>query len=102
MPNIIYSPTAQLVQVEDFPADCERTVKGALYVRPGTSAVVSDDEAKHLKARGIVFSVVGASKPPKPPPKPAAPPAQASNLSGPPLITLPAVGPQKGSQADQK
>lgn len=62
MPTITYSPTSQLTQVEDFPADCERTVKGALHVRPGTTAVVSEGEAAHLKARGVAFSVAGAKR----------------------------------------
>lgn len=77
MPNIIYSPTAQLVQVEDFPDGCERTVKGALYVRPGATAIVSSGEAAHLKAKGVVFSVLGPKVPLTPPvgskPKPATP-----------------------------
>lgn len=73
MPNILFSPTAQLVQIEDFPEDCERTVKGALYVRPGAMAVVSDGEAAHLKQRGVSFSVVGPKVPLAPPTKPGAP-----------------------------
>jgi hypothetical protein len=80
MPTIIFSPSAQLQQIDDFPADCGRTVVGAIHVAPGRTCVVSDDEAAHLKARGVVFSVAGA--PLKPPaasragrkPAPAAPP----------------------------
>jgi hypothetical protein len=100
MPTIIYSPTSQLSQVEDFPADCERTVKGALYVRPGATAVVSDGEAARLQARGIVFTVVGGPKPvpvaalpaPKPPSKPSAPIATLPVPSAMPISSAPAGG----------
>lgn len=99
VPTIIYSPSAQLIQVEDFPTDCERTVKGALHVRPGSTAIVSDGEAAHLKQRGIAFSVSGPkaaltpAKAPAPPDdkdagpssslKPAAPSGPPQALPGP-------------------
>lgn len=95
MPTIIFSPTAQLQQVEDFPDNCERTIKGAIYVRPGGTCVVSDCEAAHLKSKGIVFTVAGAPKlgatastspaptPAKPPSAPKAPlPGLPSNPFG--------------------
>lgn len=99
MPNIIYSPTAQLTQIDDFPEDCERTVKGALYVRPGQSAIISDGEAAHLKARGISFSVAPSRQRPAPPAAPATPAKQ-----GQPLASLPGIpsAPQKAPQGEQK
>jgi hypothetical protein len=88
MPTIIFSPSAQLLQVEDFPADTERTVKGALYVRPGATSVVSDGEAAHLKKLGIAFTVSGAPKvaalpAPKPPLAPSLPVASLPSPSVP-------------------
>lgn len=64
MPTIIFSPTAQLQQVDDFPKDCERTVTGAIHVRPGGTYVVSEGEAAHLKSKGIVYSVTGEGEDP--------------------------------------
>lgn len=38
-------------QIDDFPAEgCERSVKGALYIRPGTLEVTAD-EWKHIQAK---------------------------------------------------
>lgn len=72
MPTIIFSPSAQLTQVEDFPADCERTIKGALHVRPGATCTVTSGEAEHLKKRGIAFMAVGKWKGPSAEPLPGA------------------------------
>lgn len=63
MQTIIFSPTAQLSQVDDFPVDCERSVKGAIHVRPGASATVTEREAEHLKKKGIPFAYIKAAKP---------------------------------------
>lgn len=98
MPNIIYSPTAQLVQVEDFPDGCERTVKGALHVRPGAFAIVSDGEAAHLKRKGVPFSLVGPKVPLAPPAKPSSPVAKSSG----PLLPLPGQGPVKAPTDGEK
>lgn len=99
MPNIMYSPTAQLVQVEDFPADCERTVKGALYVRPGRTAVVSDGEVAHLQRRGIPFSVIG----PKVPLAAPAVPVSRAGAQPSKVMTLPGQdGPVKASTDAEK
>ena len=38
------------VCVEDFPSDSERSVKGALHLRPGRSLTVTDDEYAYLMA----------------------------------------------------
>lgn len=62
MPNIIISPTAQLQQIDDFPESAQRTVEGALHIRPGATYVVSDGEAAHLASKGIKFSVSGKPK----------------------------------------
>jgi hypothetical protein len=62
MPNIIISPTAQLQQVDDFPDTVERTVEGAMHIRPGATYVLSDGEASHLASKGIKFSVSGKPK----------------------------------------
>jgi hypothetical protein len=35
-------------QIEGFPADCERSVKGSLHVRPGT-LVITAGELEHLR-----------------------------------------------------
>lgn len=59
MPTIIFLPTERVQQVDDFPANCTRTQEGALYVRPGGTLVVSDQEALHLRSKGIKFSVSG-------------------------------------------
>jgi hypothetical protein len=89
MPTIIFSPSAQLQQIDDFPADCQRSVKGAIYVAPGRTCVVSDCEAAFLKKRAVAFSVVGAPlKPPTPPAPEHKPPTPAPTPSG-TLPTLP-------------
>lgn len=74
MPTIIFSPTTQPQQIEDFPPDCERTIKGAMHVRPGSTQIVSQGELVHLKTTGLKFTEVK----PKPPPLPAATPAKAA------------------------
>lgn len=98
MPNILYSPTAQLMQVEDFPENCERTVKGALHVRPGATAAVSDGEAAHLKRRGVPFSVLGPKVSLKPPAKPVAPTKTQPTAVSP----LPSAGPITPPTGGQK
>ncbi len=65
MPTIIFSPSAQLTAVEDFPKDCARTVKGALHIRPGATCTVTDGELAHLKTLGVAFVVAGPKKPPQ-------------------------------------
>ena len=66
--TIIFSPMTQVAQVEDFPEGAARSVKGALHVKPSATRVVTQDEAQHLKARGINFTVIGGklSKPTPP------------------------------------
>ena len=86
MPTIIYSPSSQPRQVDDFPADCERTVKGALHVRPGSTCVVSDGEAAHLKASGVQFAAVAQ---PRPSARKAPPALPAKERQGPDMGRLP-------------
>lgn len=62
MPTIIFSPSAQLSTVDGFPKECERTVKGALHIRPGATCIVTDGELAHLKTLGVAFVVTGARK----------------------------------------
>lgn len=81
MPTIIFSPGAQLSQVDDFPKGTERTVKGAIYVAPGRTSVVSDGEAAWLKSRNVPFRVVG--QPLKPPTLPVAAPKPPTPGAGP-------------------
>jgi len=38
------------VCVEDFPSDSERSVKGALHLRPGRSLELTDDEYAYIMA----------------------------------------------------
>lgn len=38
-------------QVDDFPKDCKRSRKGALYIRPRSTLVLTPDELDHLKAK---------------------------------------------------
>ena len=38
-------------QIDDFPAKCERSRKGALYIRPRSTLVLTTDEFNHLKAK---------------------------------------------------
>lgn len=99
MPTIIFSPSTQLSQVEDFPTDCERTVKGALHVRPGATQTVSDGEVAHLKKCGIAFAVVGALKT-MPVPAPVEPPASTLPVVPVPLPSpaLTASGAEKGGK----
>jgi hypothetical protein len=53
-------------QVDDFPKDCKRSRKGALYIRPRSTLVLTPDELDHLKAKhGSVASkliVVGVDE----------------------------------------
>jgi hypothetical protein len=103
MPTIIFSPTAQLQQVDDFPKDCERSVTGAIHIRPGSTVVVTDGEAAHLKTKGIVFSVVGRARAAAPSATPSAtlpPTAPLKPLPGPsatPSGSVPLTGSQSGS-----
>ena len=90
MPNILYASTAQLAQVEGFPEGCERTVKGALHVRPGSMAVVSEGEAAHLRARGVLFTVIAPPARPSAARKairPAAGPSGSSTSTGEPVAS---------------
>lgn len=66
MPVIQFRRHAKQVQVEDFPKGCERTVEGAMYVRPGATAVVTDAELKHLEKCKIPLLVVSKDTPSKP------------------------------------
>ncbi|MGD9749391.1 MAG: hypothetical protein AB7W59_00185 [Acidimicrobiia bacterium] len=65
-------------QIEGFPADCERSVKGSLHVKPGT-LLVTEGELEHLRkhhkdvARRL--RVVGPVKEPAAPAPSAAPAA---------------------------
>ena len=38
-------------QIDDFPKDCERSRKGALYVRPRSTLILTAGELKHLRAK---------------------------------------------------
>ena len=38
-------------QIDDFPEGCKRSRKGALYVRPRSTMVLTSDELDHLKAK---------------------------------------------------
>jgi hypothetical protein len=61
-------------QVEGFPADCARSVRGSLHVRPGTLELTEGELAhlrKHHKDIARRLTVVT----PKPAPKPVAAPA---------------------------
>lgn len=89
MPTIIFSSTAQLQQVEDFPSSCKRSVDGALHVRPGATCVVTDQEALHLNSKGIKFSVSGRAKP-VPLSKAATDPAPAPTATAKALLPRPA------------
>jgi len=89
MPTIIFSPSSQLKQVEDFPASVERSVKGAIHVRPGTTCVVTDGEAAHLKARGVVFTTAGPK--PTPPARVGTTPERPTVNPGRPSIPPPAL-----------
>lgn len=70
MPVIRFSPQAQALQVEDFPKDCERSCKGALHVRPNTTAIVTKGELAHLQKLKTPLYVVPVDDPaPKEPQK---------------------------------
>ena len=69
MPVIQFRRNAKQIQVEDFPKECKRTVEGAMYVRPGATAVITDAELKHLQDRKIPLLVVPEKAPAKPAPE---------------------------------
>lgn len=62
MPVIRFAPQAHNHQVEP-PKDCERSCKGAIHVRPGTTKVVTQAELEHLQALRVPLLVVQASPP---------------------------------------
>jgi hypothetical protein len=101
MPTIIFSPSSQPQQVEDFPEKCDRTVKGAIHVRPGSSCIVSDGEAEHLKSRGVAFIVAKKSPVPEVAPATAKPEvASATTAAAKPVApAVPSSPPQSGSKA---
>lgn len=50
MPTIVIPSHIRPQQVEDFPAEAPRTVKGAMHIRPGTMEV-TPEELKHLQMK---------------------------------------------------
>lgn len=86
MTVIQYAPTALIVQIEvpEFkpapkvkkgdkpPAKVknQRSKAGALHVRPGSTATVTDDELAILKEHKVLYRVIGEAKPKKAPQAP--------------------------------
>lgn len=44
------------VQIDDFPEGCERSRKGALHLRPGSTETLTAAELEHLKAKHAVIA----------------------------------------------
>jgi hypothetical protein len=69
MPSVRLKTRAPL-DVEGFPADAERSVKGALRLTSGAPAYVTNDEAAHLGAIGAPVVITPDPAPPRPAPAP--------------------------------
>ena len=50
MPQVIVEHGVTPCQIDGFPEKCERSRKGALYVRPSSSLEMTNDELAHVKA----------------------------------------------------
>jgi hypothetical protein len=98
MPTIIYSPSALVQQVDNFPKEVERSLKGALYIRPGATVTVTDGEAKHLKTQGVQFIEVGQGKGRR---KTDPPPAGAGVVQPVPGVVASGAGPS-GADTEQE
>lgn len=44
------------VQIDDFPEGCERSRKGALHLRPGSTETLTAAELEHLKAKHAMIA----------------------------------------------
>lgn len=49
MPNVIVGHGVTPQQIDDFPSKCERSRKGALYIRPKSTVEMTNDELDHIK-----------------------------------------------------
>lgn len=69
--TIQVSQVSALRQIDDFPAQAERSVKGAIYFHPGAVKDVTADEWAHIQKAHPDFSkmctVLVAPKPPAAP-----------------------------------
>lgn len=86
------------LQIEGFPADCARSQKGALHVRPGTMTI-TDGELSHIRkhhkevARRFVVRPVVAKPAPVAAATPTPPPAEAPEA--PEATPTPSPAPQR-------
>jgi hypothetical protein len=97
MLTIVYSPGVQVQQVE-IPKEVERSIKGALYIRPGATVSVTEGEAKHLKAQGVKFIEVGAKATAKK--KADTAPVKTGEVQPVPGVGAPEAGPSDGAASD--
>ena len=51
MPLTVVGTRVLPCQIDDFPADCERSVKGSLHIKPGSSLSLSYDELAHIEEK---------------------------------------------------
>lgn len=51
MPHAVVGYGVTPCQVDEFPEKCERSRKGALYIRPRSSLTLTNDELEHIKAK---------------------------------------------------
>lgn len=54
--KILVTKSANLTQVEGFPENCERSVKGAIHIRPNTVTIMTLGELEHIKQKYPVLS----------------------------------------------
>ena len=73
-----------IVQIDNFPSECERSRKGAIYLRPDSSDQVTEGEFEHiLKSRPDIKKFVQILEVKMPPKRPVEMPKQTSKGSKP-------------------
>ena len=64
MRTLIVPANVAPCQVDDFPEDCERSRKGAIYLRPASACKMTDAEYEHLKEfHSDLFNLLIEAKP---------------------------------------
>jgi len=105
VPTVVVRTGLLPQQVEDFPEDCERSCKGALHLKPGTT-LMTDGELAHIrKSRpelNAYLQIVNRTRPTKPPAVPDVPPDEEK---GDPAVTETVTeipGPAKAEESGTK
>lgn len=92
--NVQFPKGTPVCQVDDFPPKTPRSREGAVHIRPNSTTSITQQEADHIKSKGIRFTKLGKTAPP---PVPAQGDVAAAPPSAPEPTPAPAPEPEPAS-----